>query len=60
MSAWEGLLLDYHSGDEQFENLLEALALYAPGMGSPCLECLGITNAIQQVQNASTPGSDWT
>ena len=31
----EGVLLDDHPGDERFDDLLEALALYAPGEGAP-------------------------
>lgn len=33
VSALEGVLLNEHPGDERFEDLMEALALYAPGMG---------------------------
>ena len=29
----EGVLLDDYRGDERFDDLLEALALYAPGEG---------------------------
>ena len=34
VSALEGVLLDGYPGDERFDDPLEALALYAPGLGS--------------------------
>jgi hypothetical protein len=48
VSALEGVLLDEYPGDERFEDLLEALALYAPGMGSPYLGRPEIRDAIRQ------------
>lgn len=48
VSALEGVLLDEYPGDERFEDLSEALALYAPGMGSPYLGYAEIRDAIRQ------------
>lgn len=34
----ESAILDDHAGDEAFDELLEALALYAPGRGRPYVD----------------------
>lgn len=52
----EGVLLDDYPGDERFEDLLEACALYAPGMGLPYLGGAKIRDAIQQALIALDPG----
>jgi hypothetical protein len=52
VSALEGVLLDDYPGDERFEDLLEALALYAPGMGPPYLGRTEIRDAIRQAMVA--------
>lgn len=48
VSALEGVLLEEYPGDEQFEDLLEPLALYAPGIGSPYLGRTEIGDAIRE------------
>ena len=48
VSALEGVLLDDYLGDERFDDLAEALALCAPGMGSPYLGRAEIRDAIRQ------------
>lgn len=52
VSALEGVLLDEYPGDERFEDLLEVLALYAPGMGSPYLGSAEIREAIRRAMTA--------
>ena len=52
VSALEGVLLDEYPGDERFEDLMEALALYAPGMGAPYVGRTEIRDAIRQAMKA--------
>jgi hypothetical protein len=51
----EGLLLNDYPGDERFDDLLEACALYAPGMGPPYVGRAEIRDAIQQALRAIGP-----
>ncbi len=46
-SALEEALHTYHPYDEDFEDLLEALALYAPSMGSPYIDHQQLCDAIR-------------
>lgn len=55
VSVLEGVLLDEYPGDERFEDLVEALALYAPGMGPPYLGRTEIRNAIRQALEGIDP-----
>jgi hypothetical protein len=43
----EGVLLDDYPGDERFDDLLEALAFYAPGEGAPYVDAHGLQAAIK-------------
>jgi hypothetical protein len=43
----EGVVLDDYPGDERFENLVEVLALYAPGQGSPYSEAQQVREVIR-------------
>lgn len=44
----ETVLLNYYPGDERFDDLLEACALYSPGMELPYVGRAGIRDAIQR------------
>jgi hypothetical protein len=46
--ALEGVLLDDYPGDERFDDLLEALALYAPGQGAPYVEAEALRKAVRE------------
>ena len=52
VSALEGVLLDDYPGDERFEELAEALALYAPGMGSPYIGRTEVRDMIRRALDA--------
>jgi hypothetical protein len=47
-AALEEALHTYHPYEEEFEDLLEALALYAPSMGSPYIDHRQLCDAIRQ------------
>lgn len=47
-AALEAALHTYHPYDEDFEDLLEALALYSPGMGSPYTDHGQLCDAIRE------------
>ena len=47
-AALESAIHTYHPFDDELEDLLEALALYAPSMGSPYLDHLQLCDAIRQ------------
>ncbi len=47
-AALEEALHTYHPYDEDFEDLLEALALYSPGTGSPYTDHRQVCDAIAQ------------
>ena len=51
----EGLLLDDYPGDERFEDLLEACASYAPGMGSPYVGAADMRAVIEQAVRVLKP-----
>jgi hypothetical protein len=46
--ALEGVLLDDYPRDERFDDLLEALALYAPGQGAPYVEAEALRKAVRE------------
>ena len=46
--ALEGALLDDYPGDERFDDLLEALALYAPGERAPYTRAQAIRMSIEK------------
>lgn len=46
--ALEEALHAYHPYDEEFEDLLEALALYSPGTGIPYTDHRQVCDAIEQ------------
>lgn len=43
----EGVVLDDYPGDERFEELVEVLAVYAPGEGSPYSEAHHVREVIR-------------
>jgi hypothetical protein len=47
-AALEEALHTYHPFEEEFEDLLESLALYAPSMGSPYTDHRQLCDAIRQ------------
>ena len=51
----EGVLLDDYPGDERFEDLLEACAFYAPGLGSPYIGRAEIRDAVRKALTAIEP-----
>ncbi|MQW77530.1 hypothetical protein GHK92_16785 [Nocardioides sp. dk4132] len=55
VSALEGVLLDDYPDDERFDDLLEAVTLYAPGMRSPYIGRAEIRDAVRQALNAVDP-----
>lgn len=44
----EGVVLDDYPGDDRFDELGEALALYAPGQGSPYTDAEQVRLVIRQ------------
>jgi hypothetical protein len=50
----EGVLLDDYPGDERLDDLLEALALYAPGQAAPYVGAEGLRTAIREALTAVT------
>lgn len=50
----EGVLLQAFEGDEQFDDLLEVLALYAPGQGSPYADVADLRGAVRDALNLIT------
>jgi hypothetical protein len=44
----EGVLLDDYPGDERFDDLVEVLALYAPGHGAPYSEAQQVREVIRR------------
>jgi len=46
-AALEEALHTYHPYEEEFEDVLEALALYAPSMGSPYIDHRQLCDAIR-------------
>ena len=58
-ASLELALHTYHPYEEEFEDLLEAIALYNPGMGSPYTDHQQLCDAIRQSSIfASDEGSD--
>lgn len=56
-AALEAALHTYHPYDEDFEDLLEALALYSPSMGPPYTDHRQLCDAIRDSKIGSEKGS---
>lgn len=57
-ASLERALHTYHPYEEEFEELLEAIALYNPAMGSPYTDHRQLRDAIQQSPILSDQGGD--